>query len=176
MVAWDDRAEVLAEVRRNGLALRHATEQVRRDREVVLAAVKNIGVALEFAAEDLRGDKDVVLEALPADDDEFNFDLPAEGEETAEEVVPEREAALALGIHPLKFASESLRAQRETMLLAVEKNAASLEWIASELREDRQFLIEAVEKNKAALDYVPAELQTQVRDTWHAERLFGVLG
>ena len=44
-----DRAFVLEAVRRNGLALRWASEALRGDREVVLAAVGQTGGALRWA-------------------------------------------------------------------------------------------------------------------------------
>ena len=59
----EDKEVVLAAVRQNGTALRHASELLQEDREVVLAAVENTRDALQYAHKDLHKDLDVVLAA-----------------------------------------------------------------------------------------------------------------
>ena len=55
------KAEVLPVVRKNGLDLKNASEELRGDREVVIRAVRQNGYALRYASEELRGDRDVVM-------------------------------------------------------------------------------------------------------------------
>ena len=63
MVNWGDRGEVLAEVVKDGQALRHATDELKADREFILAAVAH-GFALEHVSAELKADREVVLAAV----------------------------------------------------------------------------------------------------------------
>ena len=56
--------EAIAEVRRYGSALQHASPGLRNDKSVVLAAVKTWGGALQYASKQLRNDPEVVLAAV----------------------------------------------------------------------------------------------------------------
>jgi len=60
------RQQVLAALRRNGLALRHASPELI-DREMLLTAVKQNGMALRIASTEQRADKELVLEAVKQD-------------------------------------------------------------------------------------------------------------
>ena len=55
----EDREVMLAEVQKDGLALRLASSELQHDREVVLAAVRRHGGALEFASSELQHDREV---------------------------------------------------------------------------------------------------------------------
>ena len=57
-------AKALEAVKKDGHALRHASEEMRDDREVVMEAVKQNGYALQHASEELRRDREVVMEAV----------------------------------------------------------------------------------------------------------------
>jgi len=59
-----EKTATLAAVEKDGLALCHASEELRSNRTVVLAAVSQDGCALEFASEELRNNRDVVLAAV----------------------------------------------------------------------------------------------------------------
>ncbi len=48
----------------NGLALKYASDELKRDRTLVLEAVKQNGNALEAASYDLQGDKEIVQQAV----------------------------------------------------------------------------------------------------------------
>jgi hypothetical protein len=58
-----DKDIVLFAVRREGRALRFASEEMKSNKSVVLAAVTNNGLALEYASEKLRNDEEVVKKA-----------------------------------------------------------------------------------------------------------------
>eukprot|EP00401_Gymnodinium_catenatum_P050660 CAMPEP_0117608300 /NCGR_PEP_ID=MMETSP0784-20121206/80737_1 /TAXON_ID=39447 /ORGANISM="" /LENGTH=394 /DNA_ID=CAMNT_0005411569 /DNA_START=63 /DNA_END=1247 /DNA_ORIENTATION=+ len=55
---------ILRAVRRNGLALRYASEEMQADKEVVCAAINENPGAFRFAAEEVAGDREVVLRTL----------------------------------------------------------------------------------------------------------------
>ncbi|EGB02923.1 expressed protein, partial [Aureococcus anophagefferens] len=63
----DDKAAALEAVKRDGLALARASEDLRADADVVAAAVAQNGLALAHASEALRATKDVVLAAVKRD-------------------------------------------------------------------------------------------------------------
>ena len=63
MVNWGDRGEVLAEVVKDGQALRHATDELKADREFILVAVAH-GFALQHVSAELKADREVVLVAV----------------------------------------------------------------------------------------------------------------
>ena len=62
-----DREVVLTAARQNGEALKHASEELRADRVVVLAAVQQDGRALKHASPEVRADREVVLAAVEQD-------------------------------------------------------------------------------------------------------------
>jgi len=55
---------VLAAVRRNGLDLALASDEMQNDPEVVLAAVRQNGMALQYASRELRENQEIVLAAV----------------------------------------------------------------------------------------------------------------
>ena len=59
-----DRQFVMEAVKQNGHALEHASEELKRDREVATAAVKQDGWALRHASEELRRGREVVMAAV----------------------------------------------------------------------------------------------------------------
>ena len=61
------KSEVLAAVRQDGRALRHASETLKNDREIVLAAVTQNVDAFEYASETLKNDREIVLAAVTQD-------------------------------------------------------------------------------------------------------------
>ena len=43
----------------HGLALQHATEEIKGDQKVVLQAVSHWGLSLRFSSEELKGDRQI---------------------------------------------------------------------------------------------------------------------
>jgi len=99
MVNWGDRGEVLAEVVKDGQALRHATDELKADREFILAAVAH-GFALQHVSAELKADREVVLAAVAQND----------------HATDEKEQFHGWA---LNYASAELRADREVVLAAV---------------------------------------------------------
>ena len=56
---------VMAAVKKDGMALQYASNEMKADREVVLAAVKEDGMALQFASDELKADEEVLSYVLP---------------------------------------------------------------------------------------------------------------
>lgn len=111
----DSQIAVLAAVRRNGFALKHASKRLRADREVVLAAVRENFYSLEHASIDLRADRDFLL------------------------TISHEGIAIPLGV-----ISEELRADREIVMLAVSREGESLRYASENLRADEEVVLAAV--------------------------------
>ena len=109
-----DREIVLAAVKTNGHALKHASEPLKDDREIVLAAVLQIGGALMHASDALRGDREIVLAAV-------------------------QNKARGIGL-ALKFASESLRGDHEVVLAAVKHNGMCLHYASDLCKKNREIV------------------------------------
>lgn len=59
---WNNKEEVLEAVKRNGMALEYASEELKNDKEVVLEAVKQNDWALEYASKELRDE--IIIEKV----------------------------------------------------------------------------------------------------------------
>jgi len=146
----DDRAQLLAVVKEDGLALRHGHKESRGDREVVMAAVQQNGSAIQYASKSLRGDREVVWVAVDKAPDAFRF--------ASKELKADRElATMALGSKPaiagaesgdssFKNCSFSLRDDREFVLAAVQKDGEALEWASRKLQADFEIVFSALEQ------------------------------
>ncbi|GBR75752.1 hypothetical protein NO2_0395 [Candidatus Termititenax persephonae] len=187
----DDKEVVLAAVNRNGIVLRYASETLRGDREVVLAAVNKNGYALEYASETLRGDREIVLaavnrngtvlqyasETLRGDKELALLAIEKVSEydsisnlvrSLSPELLDDRDVMLAaMNINKngslLKYASETLRGDKELALLAIEKAIVCVDDLVSslspELRNNREVILAAVSKDGYALKYASETLR-----------------
>eukprot|EP00754_Rhynchopus_humris_P032902 Rhum_TRINITY_DN15434_c6_g2::Rhum_TRINITY_DN15434_c6_g2_i9::g.156409::m.156409 len=98
---------LLEAVAKEGLSLRHGSEELKADKQVVLAAVLTAGKSLHYASQKLRADKDVVLAAVTQD-------------------------GIALG-----YASTELRAHKKIVLVAVAQNRSALKYASKDLQADK---------------------------------------
>ena len=116
-------------VTQKGLALQHATEELRGDREIVMAALSQDGWALEYATEVLRGNREIVMKAVT-------------------------QKGLAL-----QYATEALRGDREIVMAAVSQNGWALKYATEALRGDREIVMKAVTHKWVALQFATEELR-----------------
>ena len=124
-----ERANMLAAVQHDGLALASASETLQADRDIVLAAVQQNGLALESAADTLKADGEVVLTAV-------------------------QQSGLAL-----KFADDGFKADRAIVLAAVQQNGLALKYAAPALKKDREVVLAAVQQNGHARQFAAMLLQ-----------------
>jgi hypothetical protein len=99
-----DRDVVLAAVAESGVALFHASHELKGDKEVVLAAVSQYAHALEYADEELWRDREVVLAAV-AEDGEVLELLDDDGLRRDEEVLVQ---AMAQNGAAIRFCPDTL--------------------------------------------------------------------
>eukprot|EP00971_Amphidinium_carterae_P100066 1978705-Amphidinium_carterae.1 len=110
----------LPHVKRNGLMLRWASEELRDTEVVVQAAVFSDGLALQFASQRLKNQHAILL------------------------------LAVGKNGMALEFASEQLQNHYRLVLLAVQQNGMALQFASPELRQDAAITREACLQNPAA--------------------------
>ena len=128
--------EALGSVERDGLALQHASEELKGDREVVMAALKQNGYALQHASEELKGDREVVMAAVKQN----GYAL----RQACEELKGDREvimAAVKQNGNALFYASEELKSDREVVMAALKQNGDALRQACEELKGDREVVM-----------------------------------
>jgi len=145
-----DKDVVLSAVKMNGYALQHANDTLQRNKEVMLAAVNENGLALKLLSDTFKGDKDVVLAAINRDGDAFEFvDKKAR-------LWDEREFVLSivqLQDFSLRYASDTLKGDKDVVLAAVNKHGNSLLYASEQLRKDREVVLAAVRNLPEALRF-----------------------
>ena len=145
------RKSALVAVQADGMALKHASPELKADREVVLAAVRKDGAALAYASPELRADREVVLVAAHGEGLGF----------ASEELQADREVVLQAVRQnggALKHASPELRADRKVVLAAVQEAGMALKQASKELRADLEVVLAAVRQDGRALKYASPEL------------------
>ena len=115
--------EALEAVKKDGHALRHVSEELKRDREVVMEAVKQAGYAFRHASEELKRDREVVMEAV------------------------------AHNGYAFRHASEELKRDREVVMEAVKYNSGAFQHASEELKGDREVVIEAFNQYRDVLQH-----------------------
>lgn len=148
-----NRDIVLVAVQQDGYALKYASEELNDDHVVVLAAVQQNGYALQYASEELKGDHVVVLAAVQQNGYALQY--------ASEELKGDRAIVLAAvhqNGHALQSASDELRADRDIVLVAVQQHGCALYYASEELKGDRDFVLTAV-RFKDALNYASDELK-----------------
>ena len=182
-VMMRDKTFVLEAVKKDGSALRHASDELKADKDVVLAALERWIGALQFAAPELLADREFMLEAVKIDSDALEFASPepradrevvlaaieksgASLKYAVEELQDDKEVVLAAVKNPdifrsgpLQFASKRLRADKEVVLEAVKSRGAALEYASDALRADKDVVLAAVNCDGCALEYVSDELR-----------------
>ena len=138
-----DRELVLEVVAQNALALGGAAMSLRNNKEVVLTAVARNGDALKFASLPLTADPEVVLTAVASN-------VPA--------YTPfGRDGMPTHGWHstPFRHAAQSLRNNREVVLLAVALNGLVLPDLppSSPMQADKEVVVAAIATNPSALRF-----------------------
>lgn len=138
LLKYAPRAMVLRAVKRDGMALEHASEQMKNDFSIVEAAVNNTNWSLQFASkrmvqrwveicasdlqyasEEMKGDRDVVMAAIRRYGGALQY--------ASEDMKNDRELVLeALQNHgSLRHASPTLQCDRDIVMAAVKELLSS---------------------------------------------------
>lgn len=153
----DDKEIVMEAVKKDGRALEYLSHNMKNDKEVVMEAVKSDYYALEYASYDLQNDKEVVIEAIK---NEWNA-MYYMGDEL-KSLYKDKDLALKAikdeGLE-LVFVSDNLKSDKEVVLEAVKNNGMALIFALNNLQNDREIALAAVKNNGMALGYVSGRLQ-----------------
>ena len=168
-INWNNREQVLAAVRQNGLALQLAPENLKADREVVMAAVQQDGLALQFAPENLKADREVVMAAMRTNGYalncaslEFQYD-----KEVVLAAVQQNGGALQY-LHQFQVVQQNggalqylhqFQGDKDVILAAVRQNGYALSCASLELQNDKEVVLAAVQQNGRALEYASEDLR-----------------
>eukprot|EP00928_Gymnodinium_smaydae_P068112 TRINITY_DN5117_c0_g1_i2.p1 TRINITY_DN5117_c0_g1~~TRINITY_DN5117_c0_g1_i2.p1 ORF type:complete len:370 (-),score=35.45 TRINITY_DN5117_c0_g1_i2:324-1433(-) len=158
-----DSELVLAAVRKHGEALRYAHDELRASEAIVLEAVKQEATALRYADPALRADREVVLQAVSGKSydgcDTLRYaDESLRGEK--EDIVLTAVAQCSIS---LQYASASLRADRDVVLVAISSqgkfDTCALEFAHPSLWADRLVVLAAVTRCGGALNFADEALR-----------------
>lgn len=130
----DDKDIVIAAIKRDGQNLKWVSNRLNRDREVVLTAIKNSKElgSIQMVIEKFKDDKEIVL------------------------------AAVKRNGHELKWASNRLRLDRETVLAATKYSKSTvmyMERIPEKFRHDKDIILPVLIRNPYDFESLPEHLK-----------------
>ena len=173
-VVQGDHLVVLAAVKKNGLVLRYAADELRADRGVVRAAVESNGNAIRHVKPPLSGDHRFLQELVALSprslkciphlklNDEVEFVKKVLGQNglcleyvrgkfrSDPQIV---RAAVTQNGKALQYATGVCMSDREIVRAAVESDGNALQYACDALREDKAIVRAAVENDGNALQY-----------------------
>jgi hypothetical protein len=112
--------------------LEFVPEKFRADRDIVLEAVKNTGLAIRYASRSLRNDRDIAFFVIKGN---------------------------PFGINVFDYINDSLKNDRELMLLAVALDGLILEQLNDNLKRDQELFLEAFLNNVESLKFADESLR-----------------
>ncbi len=151
-MSWDDKDFVLKAVKRHGLDLEHASDELRADKEIVQKAVQSRGRALEYASDELRADKEIAFAAVR--------DNGRVLEHVSNELQDNRDIVFAAVQNygpALKFASDKQKDNRDIVFAAVQEDDRALQYASDELRADKEIVFATIQKLGYGLQYALGE-------------------
>ena len=128
--------------------LGYVSPELQNDRAVLLAAVRRDGAALQFASSRLRADWGVVLKAVLGTHYAMQF-VSKELKRSQQFVL----AAVAQNGLTLKFVWEKFQADRDVVLAAVSQNGMALQFAAPEFQEDKEIFNLAISRGYDPADH-----------------------
>jgi len=144
------RQEALDGARLDESFLSRASDEFRADREIVMLAVTQHGANLKYASYALRADSDIVLASLnhrgeSGDTDSLQY---AADELRSDQKFIFKLISVAGFFDVFGFAAEHIRANRETVLSAIEIDSWCIASASEELRADREVVMAALFASK----------------------------
>ena len=66
---WNNKEEVLKEVRKDGYNLKFTSDRLKNNPEIVLEAIKSTSYALKFAPDKFKNDREFIMSAVKENGD-----------------------------------------------------------------------------------------------------------
>ncbi|CAE8695392.1 unnamed protein product [Polarella glacialis] len=155
----EDWQLVAAAVMRSGQALKHAGEVLKNDFGLVMLAIQQDGNALRHASVELRRNRELVSMAVQHPG-QGKMDAVDDGIHHDGDLGMQR-LGLGHSYSALQYAADSLRSDKDLVLIAVACNGRALQYTSAELRADREVVLAAVRQNWAALRSAAPELRAE---------------
>lgn len=160
---WNDFDFVKKVVNKNGIALKHASENLKANKELVKIAVKNNYKAL-FINKNFIYDKELIIEAIK-NNGFYTFryyeylDIPFWNElRNDREFMKE---AIKIDGYNIKFAAHHIRNDREILLSAIKQRLSGkiLKCVEQHFWNDDELIIEAIKWDGMSLKYASDKLK-----------------
>jgi|GEM_PF-2893599 len=136
-----EKAKILEEVQKNGLALESATD-FQNDLDIVLAAVQNNGKALKYAGIDCRNNEEIVLAAIK-DNTGSSFYYASDSLKNNEKFLLK-----AVGINGLILSGldvdSPFRGNPIIVLAAMKQNLSAFKSASEGLKKGKKFLLQVI--------------------------------
>lgn len=145
---------VMDAVRKDGFALRFASQELKGDADVVYQAVENSIYALLEASSALKSDKTLGLFAIKKNHHALKFlDMSLRSDE---EICW---AALHQSPLMLEYVSDAMKAHKEMVRYAVTQTGTALVYASDHLKADKDIVIQAIKSEAMALGYASDDLK-----------------
>jgi len=144
----------------DGVILKHASDELRKDKEVVLAAYKRDSHSFSHADVSLKKDRSFILSALKYE--YMIFDHADKSLKTDKFFILE-----ALEVNPqipmyLQSGDNDFNTHKDIVLLAITKDPSALNYASHKLRVDKEFIINALKINKETYNYLRNDMQNDI--------------
>jgi hypothetical protein len=161
-----EKIDALKRVSTNDLELEFLSDEMKDDKDVVFAAVNVNCYAAVYASPRLWRNKEFVLYVLDRYETD-DYEAPCILSMVSKELLNDRDIIIAAaeGLHrnvceySLKYASESLKNNKEVVLIIVDYFGCSLKYASESLRNDKEVVLAAITQSGAALKYASINLQ-----------------
>jgi CxxC motif-containing protein len=154
------KSEALMVVQRDGLSLRHLTDDMRLDKGVAIAAIKQNPNAFEYVADQLKHDREFVLSAVHADKQGKLLGMVPVKFRNDEDIVL---ASVRTNGNTLKYASDELKNHKQVVTKAVEQNGSALEFASDSLKDNENLALRAMDNTPSAYKWVSNKLKESVK-------------
>ena len=165
-----DRKFMLKAVKKCGLSLEYASDELKNDEKIVLAAIQGgdewgtrYAFAFEYASEELRSNKEFVLKAVKVSEglalDSASEELKNDKDVVLMAVSHGEEPSQFDPITALQFASTTMRADKDVVLAAVKRNGWCLADASEELKADKEVVMAATINSPWSLTYASSALR-----------------
>ena len=139
--------EMLEIVKKNGLNLKYASEELKNNKQVVLAAINQSPWAFKYASEALQQDYNIAFLTVSLDSVLLK--------DMSKELKNNRDIVLAAinsvdnvkSAYSVRFASDELKNDKEIILSAISKNVYVLQFASINLRDDTDIILAAIEQD-----------------------------
>lgn len=158
----NDKEIILLAVSTNEKALKYASKNLQDDKEIVKEAIKKGYNAFEYASKTLKEDKDFILELIEINPWVLHWTINTPINDDKEVIIKALKYDKPTG-NILHNANESLKNDKELIMIAVKKNGVNICFASEDLKNDKEVALTAL-KNNDLVDLVIKFLGNQLKE------------